>query len=61
MKTSKAVATPDLMMFREYARGSGEYVGTNLTIRGTNGKTAYVYDLSPAEIGQLTRAGIKKL
>ena len=53
--------TPDLVMFREYARGSGEYVRTNLTVRGTNGKVAHIYDLSPAEIGQLTRVGVKKL
>ena len=49
------------LMVREYARGSDEYVSTTLVVRGPNGKVARISDLSPAEVGQLTRAGIKKL
>jgi hypothetical protein len=51
----------DLVMVREYALGSGAYVRTNLVVRGPNGKVARIYDLDPAAIGQLTRAGVKKL
>ena len=48
------------IMVREYARGTGEYVTTTLIVRGPNGKVARI-DLAPSEVGQLTRAGIKKL
>jgi hypothetical protein len=51
----------DLVMAREFARGSGAYVGTTLVVRGPNGKIARIYDLDPAEVGQLTRAGVKKV
>jgi hypothetical protein len=51
----------DLVMSRYYWRDSGEYAGTMLVVRGPNGKVAKIYDLTPAEIGQLTHAGIKKL
>ena len=46
-------------MIREYALPNGEYVQTNLIVHGNNG-SATVYDLTPAEIGLLTKAGIEK-
>jgi hypothetical protein len=51
----------DLCMFREYAANNGAYVQTNLVVRGTNGKIARIDNLSPAEIGQLTKAGVPKI
>ena len=66
MKNTNPVDTPNtalstLVMVREYAKPRGEYVQTNLVVRGPNGKTAVVENLKPSVIGRLTKAGIKKL
>jgi len=47
-------------MFREYALPNGDYVRTNLIVHGPKGSTE-IHDLTPSEIGLLTKAGIEKL
>ena len=49
-----------VFMFREYALPNGDYVRTNLIVHGPKGSTE-IHDLTPSEIGLLTKAGIEKL
>ena len=60
MKSNTAEATPYLVMVREYARGSGAYVRTNLIIH-MNGRRIELTDLKPSDIGKLTKAGVEKV
>jgi hypothetical protein len=58
-KTKVAVSDIDIWMFREFSRNSGEYVQTSLSVRGPKGRA--IINLSAAEVGLLTKAGIEKL
>lgn len=51
---------PTTFMYREYTKYAHDLVRTNLVVVGPNGRQVTILDLTPAQQGQLTKAGIEK-